>query len=196
MSAQLAMDFSASPSPAKPHRAVPRASSWKAYAEYVARYRTCVRLDLGRTWACEWPWEPGDLAVTERIGPERRPCPLCELRRELSAVIARGLHAEMDAEASRVAALSYREWLGSDAALMRKVQRAESGTLGALERADDLVTALVMLREHGSVEAALEELSDDAYAMDSDFYSVVRLELRLMSVPMRDVWRCREEAVR
>jgi len=182
MSAQLAMDFSAAS--AKPHRAVPRASSWKAYAEYVARYRTCVRLDLGRVWACEWPWEPGDLAITERMGPERRPCPLCELRRALSEVITRGLRDEIRCEEDRIGSLSYRAWLESDARFMRTVACIE---MGLEPRGGDTAFAMVMLREHGSVEAALACLADDAYAMDREFFDAVRVELQLMPVCKRDV---------
>jgi hypothetical protein len=184
MSAQLAMDFTAAP--AKPHRAAPHASSWKAYAESVARYRTCVRLDLGRVWACEWPWEPGDLAITERMGPERRPCPLCEVRRWATRMIADALHVEIAAENESVESGTYLAWLESDHALMRKVERGAEGNLHGFERLGTLGTALVMAREAGSIEAAFEELRDDAYAMDAVYFDAVGMFLRVLHLPKRE----------
>lgn len=194
-SEQLALTF-ATHKPAR--RRVPTPTRWKAYAEHATRYRTCVRLDLGRAWSCEW--EPGDLATVERMGPERRPCPLCELRWWATRVIADALHAEMAHEAERSERGTYLAWLESDHALMRKVERAQEGQLRDLEREGTLVTALVMARQFASTEAALEELSDDAYAMDATYFNEVCVFLRVLHLPKREAvaqlhaWACRQEA--
>lgn len=178
MSEQAVLSFVAGPSPRRAST-----STWKAYVERFCRYRVCVRLDLGRAWACEWPWEPGDSPTAERMGPERRPCPLCEVRRDVQDIIARAHRSERIAEEARIEAMPYLAWLESDRGLMRKVERAVRDQLGAFERWDTLTTALVMLREYGCAEAALEELQHEAYAMDADHFDVVRNYLGVMHMP-------------
>ena len=177
MSACVQLDLSFSPAQRARARRMP--VSWKAYAAQLTRYRCCVHLGLGRAWACALPWQPGNAAHYERMGPVRRPCPPCEVRYACELIIARALRAEVEQEDERIASMSYRAWLESDQELMRMVERALAGD-GNDGCSIPIVTALVMLREHGSVEAALEDLRDDAYAMDSWYFEIVRHVLRCM----------------
>jgi hypothetical protein len=162
-----------------------RSTTWRATAERLTRYRRCIRLDGGGSVVCEEPWQPGDSAFSEEMGPVRRPCPLCEVYRALTFVMDRCRCAERIAEEMRLKAMTYRELLESDRTVMRKVELGEQGLMARLG-ADAI--ALMLLREHGSVDAALKELTHEAYATDEVLFDDVRIALRLMHVPMGEFW--------
>ena len=161
-----------------------RPIAWKARVEQLVRIRRCVPYDLGRAYICETPWQPGDSALYERMGPERRPCPLCEVHYVLSEVIANGIRAEVEEERRRQDEMPYRAHLEADRDVMRKVKALE---VEVTAHAGADACALHLLHKHGSVEAALEELEDDAYAVDADYWSAVRTRLGWMAHPYGEV---------
>lgn len=176
----------------KPLRRMPR---WKTAAQRLTRYRRCMQLDAGGAGGavvCERPWQPGDSALFERMGPVRRPCLLCDLHRELTHVMSSALRREMAADEARRLAMTYREACECDHALMSIVEQAEQGLTA---HPGALVIALMVLREHGSVEASLEELSNEKYKTDEVFFAEVRTHLRPMDVRMSERWQRHTELV-